>query len=287
MKVRRLAALGSLAFGVSLAMLSPAVAGADTIADPGSPTAVQGTTVTSSPDFAAFQSGDQETPPNVSPAWSYVVFNLSADGSTPTYAARAFGLANPNGAHLHLGAPGVAGPIVVPLKVPGQPGTSGCVNVATGATFERAGTGSGAVALALLDERPDLRVSASDVSPAALAVARANAARLGLEVELSRAGGLPEGLAADLVLANMPYVAEHEWPGLQPEITRYEPRAALVSGADGLDAIRALVAQAAPGTRLALEHAPWQARAVRDLLSDAETRRDLAGRERVTVGRAP
>jgi len=155
-----------------------------------------------------------------------------------------------------------------------------------GARVHEVGTGSGAVALALLDERPDLRVSASDVSPAALAVARANAARLGLEVELSRTGGLPEGLAADLVLANMPYVAGHEWPGLQPEITRYEPRAALVSGADGLDAIRALVAQAVPGTRLALEHAPGQARAVRDLLSDAETRRDLARRERVTVGHA-
>src|SRR3982751_4906927 len=143
MKVRRLMALGSLAFGVSLAMLTPAVAGADTLAEPGSPTAVQETTVTSSPDFAAFQSGDQETPPNGSPAWSYAVFNVSADGSTITYSARVFGLANPTDAHLHLGPPGVAGPIVVPLMVPGQPGSSGCVNVASGATLERSGMGSG------------------------------------------------------------------------------------------------------------------------------------------------
>jgi release factor glutamine methyltransferase len=74
---------------------------------------------------------------------------------------------------------------------------------------------------------------------------------------------------------------------LQPEIVRWEPREALVSGADGLDAIRSLVAGAAPGTRLALEHAPGQAEAVRALLRDAQTRRDLAGRERVTVGFAP
>jgi len=145
MRTRRLTALGGLAFGVSLAMLSPAVAGADTLADPATPTAVQGTATPSSPDFAAFQSGDQETPPNGSPAWSYAVFNLSADGSTMTYSARAFGLANPTDAHLHLAPPGVAGPIVVPLEVPGQPGSSGCVNVATGVTFERSGTGSGAV----------------------------------------------------------------------------------------------------------------------------------------------
>ena len=74
-------------------------------------------------------------------------------------------------------------------------------------------------------------------------------------------------------------------PGLAAEIVRYEPRAALVSGGDGLDAIRELVAQAPAGTRMALEHAPAQAQAVRDLLRDAVTQRDLAGRERVTVGR--
>ena len=155
-----------------------------------------------------------------------------------------------------------------------------------GAHVHDVGTGSGAVALALADERPDLHVSASDASDAALAVARANAAALGLDVEMSVARGLPDG-EYDLVLANLPYVTEAEWPGLQLEIRRYEPRAALVSGADGLDAIRELVGQSPAGLRLALEHAPDQATAVRDLLVGAETLRDLAGAERVTVGAAP
>ena len=74
---------------------------------------------------------------------------------------------------------------------------------------------------------------------------------------------------------------------LSRTIREYEPRLALVSGRDGLDAIRALVAQAPPGTLLALEHAPHQAAAVRDLLAGARTERDLARRDRVTIGRAP
>lgn len=156
-----------------------------------------------------------------------------------------------------------------------------------GARVHEVGTGSGAVALALLDERPDLRVSASDVSTAALEVARANAERLGLALEPSQADGLPDGVQADLVLANLPYVADGEFAGLEPEITRYEPRLALVAGPDGLDAIRSLVAQAPGGTHLALEHAPHQAEAVRALLTGPESRRDLAGLERVTIGAAP
>jgi release factor glutamine methyltransferase len=155
-----------------------------------------------------------------------------------------------------------------------------------GARVHDAGTGSGAVALALLDERPDLAVTASDASPAAVEVARANAARLGLPLEVSVTRGLPEG-SWDLVLANLPYVREDEWSELQPEISRWEPRDALVSGPDGLDAIRELVAEAPPGTRLALEHAPAQAAAVRELLRAATTLEDLSGRERVTVGAAP
>jgi len=155
-----------------------------------------------------------------------------------------------------------------------------------GARVHDVGTGSGAVALALMDERPDLTVTASDASPAAVGVARANAARLGLALDVSIHRGLPEG-DFHLVLANLPYVREDEWDGLAPEIRRYEPRVALVSGEDGLDAIRALVDGAPPGTRLALEHAPGQAANVRALLEDAETREDLAGRERVTLGRAP
>lgn len=154
-----------------------------------------------------------------------------------------------------------------------------------GAWVHDAGTGSGAIALALADERPDLRVSASDPSADALAVARANAARLGLAVELWETGGLPRAAArADLVVANLPYVSEGEWDGLAPEIVRYEPREALVAGPDGLSAIRELVASAPAGARLALEHAPHQAAAVRALLAGARTERDLAGRERVTLG---
>ena len=88
-------------------------------------------------------------------------------------------------------------------------------------------------------------------------------------------------------MANLPYVTDAEWDTLAPEITGFEPREALVSGADGLDAIRELVASAPSGARLALEHAPGQAAAVRRLLDGGATRRDLAGFERVTVGRVP
>jgi release factor glutamine methyltransferase len=152
-----------------------------------------------------------------------------------------------------------------------------------GARVHEVGTGSGAIALALLDERPDLVVSASDASPSAVELAQLNAARLGTPLPLEAVAGLPAG-DRNLVIANLPYVREDEWDGLQPEIRGYEPREALVSGADGLDAIRSLVAEAPAGTRLALEHAPGQAGAVRSLLRGAQTRRDLAGRERVTLG---
>jgi release factor glutamine methyltransferase len=152
-----------------------------------------------------------------------------------------------------------------------------------GARVHEVGTGSGAVALALRDERPDLLVTASDVSPEAVEVARSNARRLSFELELAAQRGLPAG-EYDLVLANLPYVRRDEWPGLPPEIVKYEPRGALVSGEDGLDAIRELLEGAPRGTRVALEHAPDQARAVRAMLAGAATHPDLAGRERVTTG---
>jgi len=155
-----------------------------------------------------------------------------------------------------------------------------------GARVHEVGTGSGAVALALLDERPDLRVSASDASRVAIAVARENAARLGLELDLAVLDGMAPG-EVDLVLANLPYVSDAELRSLAPEIRCHEPPEALLGGADGLDAIRALVGGAPAGARLALEHAPHQAAAVRALLEGAETRPDLSGRERVTVGAAP
>jgi release factor glutamine methyltransferase len=172
----------------------------------------------------------------------------------------------------------VDGRVLIP-----RPETELLVEVAlelpAGAGVHEVGTGSGAVALALRDERPDLVVTASDASAAAVEVARAN----GLDAEV--ADGLPRG-EYDLVVANLPYVREDEWESLSPDIRLYEPRSALVSGADGLDAIRELLAQVPRGLRLALEHAPAQAAAVRALLDRAETRPDLAGRERVTIGHA-
>jgi release factor glutamine methyltransferase len=155
-----------------------------------------------------------------------------------------------------------------------------------GARVHDVGSGSGAVALAMKAERPDLVVSGSDVSAAAVDVARENARRLDLDVSFSVARDLPPG-DYDLVVANLPYVREDEWDGLAPEIRLYEPREALVAGPDGLDAIRALAGSVPGGTVLALEHAPAQAAAVRELLLDSRTVQDLAGRERVTVGRAP
>lgn len=149
-----------------------------------------------------------------------------------------------------------------------------------GASVHDVGSGSGAVALALRDERPDLVVSASDASSSAVAVAHAN----GLDAVVHH--GLPPG-EYDMVVANLPYVREDEWAGLAPEIRLYEPREALVSGVDGLDAIRSLLAGAPRGLRLALEHAPGQTEAVKGLLRGPRTWPDLAGHPRVTVGEAP
>jgi release factor glutamine methyltransferase len=178
----------------------------------------------------------------------------------------------------------VDGRVLIP-----RPDTETLVEVALelapeGASVHDVGTGSGAVALALKQERPDLVVSGSDASADAVEVARENAARLGLDVPFSVADGLPADGEWDVVVANLPYVREDEWEDLQPEIRLYEPREALVSGADGLDAIRSLVAAAPAGLTLALEHAPDQGEAVRALLADSRTVRDLGGRERVTIG---
>jgi release factor glutamine methyltransferase len=157
------------------------------------------------------------------------------------------------------------------------------IEMEEGARVHDIGTGSGAIALAIKQERPDMEVSGSDASAGALEVARANASRLHLDV----AFGSDPDFGADLVVANLPYVRDDEWKGLQPEIRGYEPRSALISGEDGLDDIRALVQAAPAGTQLALEHAPDQAAEVRSLLVGGETLRDLAGRERVTLGSVP
>jgi release factor glutamine methyltransferase len=162
------------------------------------------------------------------------------------------------------------------------------------------GTGSGAIALAVADELPECEVVATDSSPAALEVARANAERLGMAERVRFVEGtLPEDREFDLVLANLPYVAERDWPSLQPEVTRYEPREALLAGADGLDAYRAFIPECAGHFNryaeektgaLAVEVGEGQAPAVAELMRRAEfgeieVRRDLAAIERVVVGR--
>lgn len=151
------------------------------------------------------------------------------------------------------------------------------------------GTGSGAVALALLSERPDLRVTASDLSPEAADVARENAERLGITLEVTVVEGLPDSLEGiDMVLANLPYVTDSTIYERSPEIQR-EPRIAVTGdcGEDGLGVIRGLVAEIPSGWRMALEHDTHHGPAMRELLRDATTMRDYMGGERVTVGLAP
>jgi release factor glutamine methyltransferase len=151
------------------------------------------------------------------------------------------------------------------------------------------GTGSGAIALAIAAELPECEVTATDTSAAALEVARANAARLGLaeRVELVEAMLPPGPGGFDLLVANLPYVSEAEWGDLQPEVTEWEPREALLAGPDGLDVLRVAI-RAAVGVApiVAFEVGDGQAPAVAELLFDVGfeevgTRPDLAGIPRV------
>jgi len=158
-----------------------------------------------------------------------------------------------------------------------------------GARVHEVGTGSGAIALALISERPDLRVTASDLSPEAVEAARENAERLGLTLDVSVSEGLPDGLeGVDLVIANLPYVTDETIYERSPEIQR-EPRIAVTGdcGADGLGVIRGLVEETPSGWRMALEHDTHHGPTMRELLGDATTMRDYMGDERVTVGLAP
>ncbi len=161
------------------------------------------------------------------------------------------------------------------------------------------GTGSGAIAAAIASERPLCRITASDRSGAALAVARDNLSRLELENVDCAEGDWLQALAGRprcrLILSNPPYVATGD-PALEADVLAHEPEAALLAGDDGLGAIRRIVA-AAPahleaGGWLLLEHGFEQGTAVRQLLRQAgfeqvETRRDLAGNERASGGRRP
>ena len=157
------------------------------------------------------------------------------------------------------------------------------------------GTGSGAIALALAAARPLAEVWAVDASADALAVAQANAERLGLPVHLRHGHWLAPvaGERFELIASNPPYIAEGD-PHLAA--LAHEPRAALVSGPDGLQDLRAICAAAPahlrPGAWLLLEHGHDQAAAVRSLLQAAglaqvQSRRDLAGIERCSGGQLP
>jgi release factor glutamine methyltransferase len=158
-----------------------------------------------------------------------------------------------------------------------------------GASVVDVGTGSGAVALALKDERPDLRVTATDIDDGALAVARANAERLGLEVDFAVADLLPAGASFDAVVSNPPYVGETGMDGLAPEIARHEPQLALYGGGSlGLDLIGRLV-ERVESPFVALEVGEGQSETVAAGLAAkgyvTEIVPDLAGIERVVVGR--
>lgn len=161
------------------------------------------------------------------------------------------------------------------------------LSVGRGARVADVGTGSGPVALALKEERPDVSVVGVDVSADALEVARANALALGLDVEFVRAD-LLDGVPGpfDAVLANLPYVADES--ALPPEIELYEPPLALFGGPDGMDLTRRLLAMLDDVPLVALEVGLGEAVAslvARAGFSSVDILRDLAGHERVVVGR--
>jgi release factor glutamine methyltransferase len=162
------------------------------------------------------------------------------------------------------------------------------------------GTGSGCIALALAAENPFVRLVATDVSEAAVEVARRNAARLGLaaRVEVRRGDlldDLPPRERFDLIVSNPPYIPAAEYRTLEPNVRDYEPRLALHGGVDGLEVYRRLIPAAAvrlrPGGTLAVEVGAGQAAAVRALfaaagaLEPAQERADLAGIPRVVSAR--
>jgi len=160
------------------------------------------------------------------------------------------------------------------------------------------GTGSGAIAIALARHRPMATIVATDVSREALAQAKANALANGandVDFIVSDWFGALRGPRFDVIVSNPPYIPAGD-PHLETGDLRFEPKLALRSGADGLDAIHAISGTAMrwllPGGWLMLEHGYDQGSRCRDLLERAgfvraETRRDLAGLERVTFGQAP
>ena len=183
-----------------------------------------------------------------------------------------------------------------------RPDTETLVDLALAGPFSRVvdlGTGSGAIAVTLLAERPGAAGTASDISEAALAVAAENARRHDVagRLRLVRADWW-DGIEGrfDLVVSNPPYVTEAEYAGLAPEITDWEPRAALTPGGDGLEAYRRILSGLAgrldPGGRCLVEIGAAQGPAVAALFVAAglvavRVHADLAGKPRVVAGHAP
>lgn len=160
------------------------------------------------------------------------------------------------------------------------------------------GTGSGAIALALATERPHWQICATDICSNALAIAKANALNLAHDnisfFQGDWCSALPN-LQFDAIISNPPYIAEIDWPNYATPLA-HEPRNALVSGSDGLDAIRQICITAKtylkPRAYLFLEHGFNQGLAVQALLKAANyaeicTFLDLSGLERMTIGRLP
>lgn len=171
------------------------------------------------------------------------------------------------------------------------------LSVAPDARVVDLGTGTGAIALALKFERPQWMITATDIHDPTLQVARHNGSAQGLQIDFVCSDWFAqlEGQRFHIVVSNPPYIEDND-EHLQGVGVRYEPRRALVSGRDGLDAIRHIVsvteAYMEPGGWLLLEHGYKQGEAVRELLRQAsfenvETHQDLADRDRVTLGRLP
>lgn len=191
--------------------------------------------------------------------------------------------------------------IVTPDVLDPRPETEALVAEALAASFDRVldlGTGSGAIVLSLLAERPAVHGVAVDLSGPALEVARRNAAALGLTDRCTFTQGswfAPVDGTFDLIVSNPPYISGPEMATLSPEVRLYEPHLALSPGGDGLDAYRAIAAgvgaHLAAGGRLLLEIGPTQGGAVAQLLRDAGLHGvrilpDMDGRDRVIVASA-
>lgn len=191
---------------------------------------------------------------------------------------------------------------VTPDVLDPRPDTETLVAAALEVPFDRVldlGTGSGCILISLLADRPAARGVGADLSDAALAVARGNADRLGVAdrarfVRSDWYHGIAGGF--DLIVSNPPYIGADEMAALQPEVRDHEPRMALTDGGDGLSAYRAIAAGARDhltcSGHLMVEIGPTQGNAVAALFSaaglrDIGLRRDLDGRDRVVLARAP